>query len=327
MQSGVTAYSLRQSLASGAIERLARGVYRTPEGFPDGRTWEVLRAEHLQRCRELQVRHPGHVVSHQSAAAVHGLQIRLHPLMNVHLTSVDRAACSRREPGAELHHADSIANRMTTVDGIRVTTLARTVADVLRTSRTPGSVALLDAAVRDERITAHEVEAVLCTQVRWRGRPRARAALALHDPRRESWLESFSFVTMHELGLPLPRPQVEVLDEGFHFVGRVDGLLGTVFLEADGASKYHLLTDELGLTSEESVSRVQAHQDERHEKLVALGLKGVRWTTREIQRNPEQVVSRVWRAVQSPDVGTFRGWLRFDGRIVRPERVTVPASA
>mgnify|MGYP000869690940 CR=1 FL=1 len=327
LQAGITAYGLRQAHASGLIDRPTRGVYRNREGLPDGKTWEVLRAEHLQRCREFLALHPGHVVSHQSAAILHGLQIRLHPLMNVHLTSVDRAPCSRRKPGVELHHADSVANVATSIDGIRTTTLARTVADVLRTSRPPQSVALLDAAVRDELVTAPEVEAVLGTQVRWRGRPRALDALAMHDPRRESWLESFSFVTMHGLGLPLPRPQVEVLDEGFHFVGRVDGLLGDVFLEADGASKYYLLTEELGLTPEESVSRVQAQQDERHERLVALGLKGVRWTTQDIQKNPEQVVGRVWRAVQDPDTTPFRGWLRIDGRIQRPERLAVPTGA
>lgn len=327
LQAGATAYSLRQGLAVGQVERPARGVYRTREGLPDGKSWEILRAEHMQRCREFQVLHPGHVASHQTAAAVHGLQIRLHPLMNVHLTSVDRAPCSRRKPGLELHHADSATNDATLVDGLRTTTLARTIADVLRTSRPPTSVALLDAAVRDGLITDRDVKAVLDVQVRWRGRPRALEALAMHDPLRESWLESFSFVSMHELGLPLPRPQVEVLDEGFHFVGRVDGLLGDVFLEADGASKYYLLTEELGITPEESVSRVQSLQDERHERLVELGLKGVRWTTQEIQKNPDQVVGRVWRAVQDPVSTTFRGWLRIDGRILRPERLAVPTSA
>lgn len=324
LRAGLSAYQLRQALTRGDLERVGRGVYRSRASLADAPPWELVRADHVRRCRELLAFHPGHVASHQTAAVVHGLQLRLHPLMDVQLTSVDRVPCSRREAGAFLHHAQSIATDTVTVEGIRTTTVARTVADVLRTSRPCNSLALLDAAVRDGRTTRGEVEAVLRTQVRWRGRPRAYEALELHDPRRESWLESFSFVTLHELGLPMPRPQVEVLDEGFHFVGRVDGLLGPVFLEADGAGKYLLLTEELGLTPEESVALTLAQQEQRHERLTALRLTGVRWTTQEIQHQPEEVVRRVWRALQATDPADFRGWLRRDGRIERPERLKIP---
>ena len=319
LAAGASAYTLDRAIVSGALERIAPGVYRVPVELEDREPWEMVRADHLRRSREAQAVHPGHVVSHQSAAVVHGLQLRLHPAMSVHLTSVERAPCSRREDGLELHHADSVTNDVVIVDGVRTTTLARTIADVLRTSRLPQSVAVLDAAVRDGLITAHAVRSVLNTQVRWRGRPRALLALDLHDPRRESWLESYSFVTLHELGLPVPTPQVEVLDEGFHFVGRVDGLLATVFLEADGASKYRLLAEELGITADESVAQVMARQTERHERLVSLGLVGVRWTTQEIQRQPELVAQRVRDALATAEPGMFRGWLRSGNRIVPPQ--------
>lgn len=315
----ISAYVLERAAACGTVERIAPGVYRVPVELENGEPWQVMQAEHLRRCREAQAVHPGHVVSHQSAAVAHGLQLQLHPAMNVHLTSVDRAPCSRREEGLELHHADSVTNDVVILNGLRTTTLPRTIADVLRTSRLPHGVALLDAAVREGVVTAHEVRLELNRQVRWRGRPRALMALDLHDPRRESWLESYSFVALHELGVPLPEPQVEVLNEGFHFVGRVDGLIGPVFLEADGASKYHLLVEELGVAPEESVAQTMALQAERHERLVALGLVGVRWTTKEIQRTPELVVQRVWQALNSSNHRTFRGWLRIGDKIVRPQ--------
>ncbi|WP_256839936.1 type IV toxin-antitoxin system AbiEi family antitoxin domain-containing protein [Ornithinimicrobium faecis] len=319
LEAGSSAYVLERTTADGALVRFGRGLYRVPVELEDGQPWEVARAEHLRRCREAQAVHPGHVISHQSAAVVHGMQLRLHPAMSVHLTSVDRAPCSRREPGLVMHHADSVSNDVAVVDGIRTTTPARTIADVLRTSRPPNSVALFDAAVRDGLVTAQAVRRVLDTQVRWRGRPRARQAMQLHDPRRESWLESFSFVALHELGVPLPEPQVQVLDEGFHFVGRVDGLLGSVFLEADGESKYYLLTEELGLTPAESVARVLEKQSDRHERLVGLGLQGVRWTTREIQREPGLVARRIWAAVNTANPADFNGWLRIGDRITRPQ--------
>lgn len=319
LRAGLSDYFLDQAAACGAVERIAHGVFRLPLALEDGEPWRATRAEHLGRCREAAVLHPGHVTSHQSAAVAHGLQLTLHPAMDVHLTSVERAPTSRREDGVVMHHCDSAANDFVTLDGLRVTTLTRTIADVLRTSRLPHSVALLDAAVRDGVVTAEQVRAELKTQVRWRGRPRALEALNLHDPRRESWLESFSFVSLHELGVPMPQPQVEVLDEGFHFVARVDGLLGAAFLEADGASKYLLLAEELGITPEESQEQTMARQVERHARLVDLGLHGVRWTTQEIQRNPELVVRRVWTAVNSSDPRRFRGWLRIGDTIAKPK--------
>lgn len=318
LQAGVSPYTLRRMIEQGHLRRVGRGVYEARVAFTDGQPWELVRAEHLRRCREEASIHPGHIISHQSAGVPHDLQMRLHPAMDVHLTSVERAPCSRRGDGVRLHHADSVTNDFTVIDGLRVTKLNRTLADILRTSRPPHAVAALDAAVRAEKTTAAQVRAVLDTQVRWKGRPRALESLALHDPARESWLESFSFVSLHELGVPMPRPQVEVLDEGFHLVGRVDGLLGAVFLEADGASKYRLLSDELGITPEESLARTLAAQEKRHRNLVALGLTGVRWSTNEITRMPEGVADRVAQAVARADPARFRGWLRVDGRIMKP---------
>lgn len=319
---GLSAYWLDRASARGVVDRLAPGVFRLPVALEDGEPWRVLHSDHLQRCREAQAVHPGHVISHQSAAVLHGLQLRLHPAMNVHLTSVDRAPCSRRRDGLELHHADSVTNGVVVVDGLRVTTLARTIADILRTSRMPHSVALLDAAVRDRLVTVRAVRSEVDQQVRWRGRPRALAALDLVDPRRESWLESYSFIALHELGVPLPRPQVDVLDAGFHFVGRVDGLLGGVFLESDGASKYRLLAEELGITPEDSIARTMAAQVDRQERLERLGLRCTRWTTSEILRQPELVCNRVWQELNAADPKDFKGWLRIDGKLVKPKPLT-----
>ncbi len=245
---GMTQHQIRIALQHGAISRLSRGVYARPAAIEPGEPWEMVRTEHLRRCADLLIQHPGHAASHQTAAIVHGLDLAVHPEMDVHLTAVERAPRTQRYVGAQLHHADSLENDTVIVDGLRATTIARTLTDVLRTSRPPHSVAVLDGAVRDRRVTAMAVKAVLDRQVRWRGRPRAVEAFALHDPRRESWLESYSFVGLHQHGIPMPLAQVEVLDQGFHLVGRVDGLIeetGT-FLEADGAGKYLLPAREQG---------------------------------------------------------------------------------
>lgn len=316
--SGVNRHRLATALERGEIRRVARGLYVRDGALGEGEPWQLLRRRHLHRCAELLVRHRGHTASHQTAALVHGLELPIHPDMDVHLTAVERVPRTQRFPGVQLHHADSVENETETVSGLRVTTLARTLADVLRTSRPPFSVAVLDAAVRDGRIRLTEVAQVLATQRRWRGRPRAREALELHDPRRESWLESYSFVRLHALGIPLPLPQVEVLDAGFHLVGRVDGFFprsGT-FLEADGAGKYFLAALDGTVTAEDASHEAHEAQARRHAALVNLGLTGARWTTTDIMQQPEVVAARVRGAMDDGDPSRFRGWLRFEGTVL-----------
>lgn len=315
---GLTRHQVQQALTRGLVERISRGVYRQAVALGDGEPWELLRADHLRRCAELLALHPGHAASHQTAAILHGLDMAVHPDMDVHLTAVERVARTQRYPGAHLHHADSLVNETEMIGGLRVTTIARTLADVLRTSRPPHSVAALDAAVREGKVLASQVKHVLDGQSRWRGRPRALAAYGLRDPRRESWLESYSFVQLHEEGLPIPVAQVEVLDAGFHFVGRVDGLIqesGT-FLEADGAGKYLIPAQDGRLAERESVRVSLEAQAERHDALIALGLTGARWTTEEILHSATRVAGRVRHAIAAGDPERFRGWLRYDGRIM-----------
>src|SRR5665811_669563 len=99
--------------------------------------------------------------------------------------------------------------------------------------------------IRDRRgttVSYDEVAAVLDRQSCWPYAENARRALPLVDPRRESWLESYSFVTLHQMGLPMPEPQVSLFDSQRRFVARVDGWLEdeVVALESDGKAKYFL---------------------------------------------------------------------------------------
>lgn len=316
---GVSQRELRRARALGLVRRPAYGVYARSRPLAEGQPWQLVRDEHLARCADLLMRFPGHAASHMTAAVIHGLDPMLHPAQDVHLTSVDRVPRSRRVDGAQLHHADSIANDTIVVHGLRVTTVARTLADVLRTARPPHSVAVLDIAVRAGHVTAAEVAAVLDRQVRWRGRPRARAALTQHDARRESWLESYSFVTLHQRGIPLPLAQVDVLDEGFHFVGRVDGLLAATatVLEADGAEKYLLAARDGAVDEQSSIELTTRAQQARHGRLVGLGLTVARWTTDEIMHADEVVAARVRTAMRGGDPRRFTGWLRYGGGHVR----------
>jgi hypothetical protein len=182
--------------------------------------------------------------------------------------------------------------------------------------RPAGGVAVADHAVRSGATTVRDVELMIQAQRRWRGRPRAAAALGLVDPRRETWLESFSFVTLHGLGIDLPTPQVEVFDEWGRFVGRVDGMWiseGTV-AEADGKGKYLMgLGDDDGPSGRAAALRV-VEEKVREDGLRGLGLEVVRWDNTQIRDEPLTLARRVENARSRGDLDRFTGRLRQGGR-------------
>lgn len=318
---GATRTDLLDALHARRIYRSSRGVYAPQPVLAAGApTWELNREVHLHSLHAALQRFPGAVASHTSAAVAHGLDLVISATSPVELTVVARAPKSRLHDGLIIHHADSTDTPFEVVDGIRATTVSRTLADVLRTRRPPHAVAAVDRAVAAGRTTAHDIRSELDAQVRWKGRPRALDALALVDPVRESWLESYSFVTFHGHGLPVPLPQVEIFDERFRFVGRVDGLWPRTrtFAEADGEDKYFLRGDAVS-SSERAVREKLLAELARHRRLESLGLVGVRWTGDDILATPDTVVGRVHAARRRAEGMTFRGWVRWAGRFVRLE--------
>jgi hypothetical protein len=316
MSRGISRRDLARALDEGVLRRLKRGTYSTPLTIEAAERWVVTRTEHLDRLATELARRPGHVASHTTAAVVHGLALTIAPTSPVELTVVSGYPASRRKDGVVLHHADSTEAEVVTIAGLRVTTMDRTVADCLRTRRLPHGVALLDDALRRGLTTRERVLTVLRAQRRWRGRPRALAAIRLADMRRESWLESFSFVTLHERGLPMLVPQVVVLDQKDDFVGRTDGFLTSdgVFGEADGMGKYFLDADPFADGYAESVAAALEQEAERHGALEELGLIGVRWTGAEIHRSPDLVIDRFAEARRKAAPARFRGRIVIDGR-------------
>lgn len=321
---------LRRLVRHGEVTRVHRGLYRRSVPQPE-QHWRQIIHDHVRRCREALTRHPGHAASHLSAAVVYGLPLMLHPQTPVHLTSITRAPKSRRQrtsadeeaPPRELvlHHCDSLDNPVTVRGGLPVMTLDRVLADVARTLPPRHSVPVLDAAVAARTVTLDDVRAVLDAQVRWAGREIAYHALTLVDPRRESHLESYSFVRLSEQGLPMPIPQVEVFDEHRAFVGRLDGLLldSGVGLEADGMDKYSTSVEERSADDiRRSVAAELVRQNTRQMRIERLGLVVVRWTRDDAVHRIHAVRQRVQVAHRSHRIEDFTGWLRLDGQWWRP---------
>lgn len=316
LASGFTRQQLRTGCRRGVIYSPARGWYaRTGPQISLGERWETTREDHLRRLRVALHTYPGCVASHDSAALLHDLPIMVSPRAEIELLHVDDQPISRRVPGVVLHHSRSVPVEPVELDGLRTTSVARTIADVLRTRRPPHALAVVDQSIRQERVTLDEVRRELAAQRRWVGKTRARKVLQLVDPVRESWAESFSCGVLADMGFPIAIPQVDVLDEAFEFVARVDGLFDHegVFFEVDGEAKYFI--GEADEEPEVTARRRLLEEERRHIRLERLGLVGARWTPREAMSSAVEVARRVNVAIAEARGRTFTGWVRWQGRL------------
>jgi predicted transcriptional regulator of viral defense system len=320
LRAGLSRHQITQRLRSRRWLRLAYGVYVVAEVYGT----LPAREQHLVHVAAALLQHgEGHVASHLSAAAVYGWALPLggagHPTLTRH-----SASGPTRRRDAVVQVAD-LGPRSTTfrderVSGHRLaiptTTPARTVADCLRHLRLPDGVALGDSALRSRSVTWAEVSRELDLQRAWPYAAHGRTGLALLDPRRETWLESCSFVTLVQGGCPCPEPQVALYDARDRFVGRVDGWLDdeAVALEPDGRAKYRLdveaLPHDVDAAAElvaASVQRRLIAQNERERRLLELGVQVVRWGTYDITERPQWVLAAVAAARRRGDRSRFTG--------------------
>jgi hypothetical protein len=179
----------------------------------------------------------------------------------------------------------------------------------------PDAVAIADAAVRRGLTDLARIDEVLRWQEGWPYLDRGRAALALVDPRRETWLESFSLATLASLGVPMPLAQVAIHTARGRFIGRVDAFwpdCATVG-EADGRAKYAIADPTFrrdGGDPGELARRAVLLEKEREDRLRDAGLEVVRWSTADMLRDPSAVAERVRRALRRGDPGRFSGRAR-----------------
>ncbi|MEZ5398375.1 MAG: type IV toxin-antitoxin system AbiEi family antitoxin domain-containing protein [Bryobacteraceae bacterium] len=124
---GFTDSVLARLAQRGRIERTTRGVYRIPY-VPLNRLSQYREAVLWARAH----RGPNEVaLSHETALLIYGIS-DANPA-SVHLTVPGSTRLRRESPGAlVVHHADLAPGDVTTVEGLPVTTVARTVNDLLQ---------------------------------------------------------------------------------------------------------------------------------------------------------------------------------------------------
>lgn len=233
-------------------------------------------------------------LAHVSAATVHGLAIHDIDLSRVRLARDDTQA--RRGPLVSKH---LIVDRrvpehhVSEVVGARVTSVARTIADLARSEGVGSAVVAADSALQLSLTTLDEVHAVL-SDIPGVGVARARRTLALVDGRSESPLESLSRLEIGWSGLPAPELQVTLCDSAGRFLGRVDFLWreSRVIGECDGEGKY------LGVYGDRTAYETIAQERRRQQALVDEGWQVIRWTWRELVSTPEVVIARIRAALE-----------------------------
>lgn len=263
LRRSVSARQIRRAVASGAIERTAKGVYRLP-GLTDALT--VARSQ-------------GGVVSHLSAALLHGLAVVNNP-DRVHVT-VPRGQHRRQAKlGCELHWADDVP----AVD--EVTTVIRTVLDCARALPFAEGLAIADSALRVTDVVRDDLDTAVA-KLRGPHTARARRVVAHADGRAESVLESVLRAVLVDAGITEFVPQVEVKDE--QFSARIDlahpGLM--IAVEADSFTHHGTRT---ALVSD----------CRRHSNLTIRGWRLLRFTWEDVIYDPDWVVEIVRAAIDGP---------------------------
>ncbi|HTU32094.1 MAG TPA: hypothetical protein VMF07_22075 [Solirubrobacteraceae bacterium] len=268
---GVAPRSVSNAAAVGRLYRVHQAVYSiAPPGVRPR-----LAPEHaaLLACDH------GSVISHWSAAWLHGLSERQPPI--VELTVVGERG--RRRIGLVVHRAATV-NRvdLTRVGRLPCTTVARTLIDI---SPTVGDEQLEPLVDRALRLTSRNT--MLSALERAGHRPGTGRLRALLDPERpsaEAWsrAERRLLKLIQASGLPLPEGNVTLGDRG-----RIPDLMWRsqrVIVEYDSWD-YHS-------------GPAAFHADrERHNQLTAQGYQVLHVTYRVLRDHPEQILVWVARAL------------------------------
>ncbi len=166
---------------SGTWTALQRGAYLLGEDDLRPRARHAL----VVQATLARLRTPA-VVSHASAAVLHGLPLWGVPLQQVHITRQPPAR-SALDPRLRSHVARLPDEHVVSVGACVVTSAARTVVDLARWLPFAPALAIADAALRSKLTTREELLAVLEFGRGTRGSRAAHRVVRAADARSESW--------------------------------------------------------------------------------------------------------------------------------------------
>lgn len=269
LAAGVTDAELRGRRRRGTLDTLRPGAYLAgpaPPGAP---------ARHLLAARAALPRlKVDTVLSHTSAAVVHGLPLWAVDLDRVHATR-DRPSGARHSGVVQLHAAALEPDDVVLVDGLLVTSVARTIADLARMLPFEAALVPADAALFRRLLTRDALAAAVDRGAHRPNNGAARRVAAFADGGAESPGETRSRVAIRRAGLPPPVLQFRVAGMRTDFAWEEFRTVA----EFDGKVKYGRL-----LRPGQEPGDAVFDEKVREDALRDLGFQVVRWIWAELDR-------------------------------------------
>jgi len=294
LTTGATDDELARLRRRGALQSLQRGAY-----VPIN----VLAAlDHCARHRlEIQATMSGlrraAVVSHTSAAVLHGIPLWGMSLGPVHVTRSPPASTDYSSR-LRVHVAQLGDREVCELDGVSVTTVPRTLLDLSRTTTFESGVVATDFALHQRLTSSSELAALAAAAIRGiPGSLEASRVVGFADCRSESVGESRSRVAIARLGLAPPTLQLGITTAGgsrivkCDFGWREDRVVG----EFDGKVKYGRL-----LRPGQSPGDVVFAEKLREDAIRDEGWEVVRWVWADLA-TPHVIAQRFNRAADRAD--------------------------
>ena len=292
---GYRVEDVRAELRSRRWVRLRKGVYVAADDVPGG----DARHRHLLDCLAvLLCLGSGPVLSHASAARLHGLVVPHTEPGDVRVTDVDQW---RRGRGYRVARAVLPERDVDPWLAFGATSVARTLVDCAREWSLTDGVVAFDAAMQQRKVDRAELHRAVLAGSHRVGIAGAGRALGLSDGRAESPLETRGRLALLAAGLPRPALQVEVHDDA-GLVARVDAWYAdaAVAVEFDGRIKYVDPWD--GASSGEVLWREKRRED----RLRDAGVRVVRVVNEELGAGWPLKAATIRRLLQTPNTGERR---------------------
>lgn len=271
MERGLTERQVRGLVEAKLLHKVRRGRYVFASEWNglwnEGRHLVEVVAAHLNS------KGSGLVFWGPSAAVIHGLPLYRHAPDVVHVATVD-ARHGRARAKIRWHNVDVGEKDIIEIDGIRCTTVERTVLDLARSLRPEAAISAADAALRACAVTDHLQHDDLAQDWRermqdraerlhGRGIRQARRVIAFADGRAQLPGESVSRLHLSRLGFTRYDLQMHVVGAAGNDYWLDFGFLGArCFGEFDGKGKY---VDEVmtrGRTTQEVVLDEKRREDD-----------------------------------------------------------------
>ncbi|WP_209561673.1 type IV toxin-antitoxin system AbiEi family antitoxin domain-containing protein [Frigoribacterium sp. PvP032] len=282
--SGQDDRALARACRAGSLTRIGPGAY-VPS--PEWSTFDP-RQQHLHRAVAVQrKRRRGLVLSHETAAIAWGLPSWGWPRGPAEFVDPGGGA-PRSEHLVRIRAAALGQEDVVDLDGVLVTSMRRTVLDLLTTRGRQQAVVLVDDVLHRGRLERAELADLIGSRPSARARRRAAWAVGFGDAGAESPGESVSRVCAHDSGLVAPVLQKECRD--------ADGLIGYADFffpdpacpergslgEFDGEVKYLGGAHRAGRTPEQVVLDEKLREDRLRAMPTTVGL--ARWTRHDLAR-------------------------------------------